>query len=85
MTTTTAPQHKSFTRVVPHKYFMEMIKEARRVDYSVEGEARNFYQVKDNETGDKVFTGIKHSSGKWIATFSTLYWQEPWDNKEGLA
>ena len=61
---------------------MEMINEARRVDYSVEGEARNFYQVKDNETGDKVFTGIKHSSGKWIATFFTLYWQEPWDNKE---
>ena len=82
MTTTTAPQHKSFTRIVPHKIFMDMIKEARRVDYSVEGEAKNFYQVKDNETGDKVFAGIRHPSGKWIATFFTLYWQEPWDNKE---
>ena len=61
---------------------MDMIKEARRVDYSVEGEAKNFYQVKDNETGEKVFAGIQHPSGKWIATFFTLYWQEPWDTKE---
>ena len=61
---------------------MDMIKEARRVDYSVEGEAKNFYQVKDNETGEKVFAGIQHPSGKWIATFFTLYWQEPWDMKE---
>ena len=55
---------------------MEMIKEARRVKYIVEGERGDFYQVKDNETGDNVFSGIKHSSGGWLATFSTLYWQE---------
>jgi len=82
MTTTTAPQHKSFTRVVPHKYFMEMIKEARRVKYIVKKEGGFIYDVRDDETGEKVFTGIRHSSGKWIATFSALYWQEPWDNKE---
>lgn len=76
---------KSFTRVVSHKYFMEMIKEARRVKYIVKKEGGFIYDVRDDETGEKVFTGIKHSSGKWIATFSTLYWQEPWDNKEGLA
>ena len=73
MTTT----HKQFARVVPHKYFMELIKEARRVKYNVEGERGDFYQVKDDETGDKVFTGIRHSSGGWLATFSTLYWKEP--------
>ena len=75
--TTTTPTRKQFARIVPHKYFMSLIKEARRVDYSVEGEAKNFYQVKDNETGEKVFAGIRHSSGGWLATFSTLYWQEP--------
>ena len=44
---------------------------------NVEGERGDFYQVKDDETGDKVFTGIRHSSGGWLATFSTLYWKEP--------
>ena len=74
---TATPINNSFTRVVPHKYFMELVKEARRVDYCVEGEGKNFYQVKDNETGDKVFFGMRHSSGQWVASFSTLYWQEP--------
>ena len=67
---------KQFVRIVSHKYFMDLVKEARRVDYVVEGE-KGFYQIKDNETGALVFSGMKHSSGKWITTFSTLYWQEP--------
>ena len=74
---TTEPQRKQFARVVPHKYFMELVKEARRVKYDVKGERGNIYEVKDNETGDKVFSGIRHSSGGWLAMFSTLYWQEP--------
>ena len=71
------PTRKQFARVVPHKYFMDLIKEAHRVNYIVEGEAKDFYQVKDDETNDNVFSGIRHSSGGWLATFSTLYWQEP--------
>ena len=77
MTTTTAPQHKSFTRLVSHKYFMDLIKEARRVKYIVKKEFDDVYDVRDDETGDKVFFGMKHSSGQWIASFSTLYWEEP--------
>jgi len=77
MTTTEQSKRKQFARVVPHKAFMEMIKEARRVKYNVEGEAKDFYQIKDDETGDLVFSGIRHSSGGWLSTFSTLYWQEP--------
>ena len=69
--------HKSFTRVVPHKHFMELIKEARRVKYNVEGEKGDFYMVRDGQSGSKVFSGIRHSSGGWLANFSTLYWQEP--------
>ena len=67
----------TFTRIVNQQYFMELIKEARRVKYDVEGERGDFYMVRDNETGDKVFSGIKHNSGKWLANFSTLYWEEP--------
>ena len=78
MTATSAtPQHKSFTRVVSHKYFMDLIKEARRVKYIIKQEGQHLYDVRDDETGDKVFFGMKHSSGKWIASFSTAYWQEP--------
>ena len=70
--TTTEPRRKSFVRVLPHKSFMEYIKEARRVKYIVEGEKGDFYQVKDNETGDLVFSGIKHSSGGWLTFSNTL-------------
>jgi len=69
--------NKSFTRVVTHKYFMELVKEARRVKYIVKKEGDFCYDVRDDETADKVFFGMKHSSGQWLATFSTLYWQEP--------
>ena len=68
---------QSFTRVVTQQYFMELIKEAQRVKYDVRGEREEFYMVRDNETGSKVFSGIKHSSGQWLANFSTLYWEEP--------
>jgi hypothetical protein len=67
---------KIFVRIVSHKYFMNLINEAIRVDYIVEGE-QGHYQVKDPATGEQVFNGIKHTSGKWITSFSTLYWQEP--------
>lgn len=74
---TTTSINNSFTRVVPHKYFMELIKEARRVKYIVKKEGGFAYDVRDDETGDKVFFGMRHSSGQWVASFSTQYWQEP--------
>jgi hypothetical protein len=77
MTTTDNKEGKIFARVIPHKAFMEMIKEARRVKYIVEGEPKDHYVVKDDETGDTVFSGIRHSSGGWLGAFSSLYWQEP--------
>jgi hypothetical protein len=73
MTTT----RKQFVRIVEHPYFMSLIKEARRVKYIVKKSENFFYKVTDDETGDEVFTGMRHSSGKWVTTFSTLYWQEP--------
>lgn len=68
---------KSFTRIVSHKYFMNLIKEARRVKYIVKQDGREVYDVRDDETGEVVFFGIKQSPSRWIASFSTLYWQEP--------
>ena len=56
---------------------MSLVKEARRVKYIVKQEGQQMYDVRDDETGDKVFFGMKHPSGKWIASFSTAYWVEP--------
>ena len=56
---------------------MELIKEARRVKYIVKQDGREVYDVRDDETGEVVFFGIKQSPSRWIASFSTLYWQEP--------
>jgi hypothetical protein len=56
---------------------MDLVKEARRVKYIIKQEGQHLYDVRDDETGEKVFFGMKHSSGKWIASFSTAYWQEP--------
>ena len=67
---------EQFVRIVSRKYFMELVKEAVRVGYILEGE-KDFFQIRDDETGDLVFAGLKHPSGNWIATFSTVYWQEP--------
>lgn len=74
---TQTPTRKLFTRIVDHSYFMSLIKEARKVKYLVKKDENFFYKVTDDETGDEVFSGMRHSSGKWIANFSTLYWQEP--------
>ena len=56
---------------------MDLVKEARRVKYIVKQEDQHLYDVRDDETGDKVFFGMKHASGKWITSFSTLYFEEP--------
>jgi hypothetical protein len=71
-----SPSPKRFTKLLEPKYFMGLIKEARRVKYQVVGKPKDFYEVRDNETQDLVFKGM-FQGRFWIATFSTLYWQEP--------
>ena len=68
---------KSFTRIVTEQYFKDMVKEAKRVKYIVEGKMNELVIVKDDETGEKVFSGMMHSSGKYIANFNTQYWEYP--------
>ena len=65
-----------FARVVTHKYFMDLIKEARRVKYEVLKDS-GVYEVKDDETGEMVLWGIKHSKNAWLTRFNKKYWQEP--------
>ena len=71
-----SPTIKRFTKLLEPKYFMDLIKEARRVKYQVVGKPKDFYEVRDEETNDLIFKGI-FQGRFWIATFSTLYWQEP--------
>ena len=68
---------KTFTKLVTHKEFKSLIKEARQVDYIVEGEENDFYQVKDDQTNALVFRGIKTNTNMWLTTFSTAYWKTP--------
>lgn len=71
------PTHKQFVRVVDNPYFQSLIQEARRVGYQVQGEPGDYYQVREEEMGEEVFTGYRHYSGGWLTLFSTQYWQEP--------
>jgi len=68
--------NKTFTRLLDHKHFMSLIKEAKRVKYDVKGTAKDFFEVRDDHSGKLVFRGFFQGTF-WISTFSTLYWQEP--------
>lgn len=76
MATTPERNDNIFVRMCNHKYFMSLIKEARRVKYIVEGRPKDFYTVTDNETNDTVLQGMFNGS-VWLTTFSKTYWQEP--------
>ena len=61
--------------MIGHKYFMSLIKEARRVKYLVEGEPKDMYTVRDDSNNAIVFTGM-YNGVCWITLFSKAYWQE---------
>jgi len=58
------------------KTVKQYLKEARRVGYIIEKDDMSF-TVKDDETNDLVFKGIRMNQTFYAVTFSALYWQEP--------
>ena len=61
----------------------DYLKEARRVKYIIEKDDMSFV-VKDDETNEMVFKGIRLNRSFYAVTFSTLYWQEP-DRGDGYS
>jgi len=74
----TPTQIKSFVRVITSAHFKSLVKEARRVKYIVKGRADDLVIVKDDETGEEVFSGMPNSTGEhYVTSFNTQYWQYP--------
>jgi hypothetical protein len=89
MNTTTienAPARTSFTRLCATTFVKGLVKEAKRVKYTVNVLRDNDfgngpiwgYEVFDPENGDAlVFKSICVRPNMWGTTFSKVYWVEP--------
>ena len=75
--TLTAKPRTQFSNRIPHTIFKDLLKEAKRVGYVREGKMNELITIKDDETSEMVFRGLKMDSQNWLVTFSTKYWQEP--------
>ena len=85
-TTVNTTERSSFTRIINTEYVKELVKEAKRVKYSVEtfkdsdtGKGRVWgYEVRDTDHDNSlVFKVILLRANGWAGTFSKVYWQEP--------
>jgi hypothetical protein len=75
--TLTAKPKTQFSKVITHPFFKDLLKEAKRVGYVREGKMNDFITIKDDESGEMVFRGLKMNKVNWMVTFSLKYWQEP--------
>ncbi len=73
----TAKPRTQFSKLVAHSSFKDLLKEAKRVGYIQEGKMNDFITIKDDETNEMVFRGLKMNKMNWMVTFSLKYWQEP--------
>ena len=80
-TTSTAPVRSSFIRLIDTKYVKNLVKEAKRVEYTVNvlrSSAIYGYEVYDpTHDNSVVFKAMLVRPNYWAATFSKVYWQEP--------
>jgi hypothetical protein len=67
---------ETFIKLVSPKYVSSLLKEAKRVKYLIEKDDMSF-TVKDDETHDLVFKGIRMNRTFYAVTFSKSYWVEP--------
>jgi hypothetical protein len=73
----------TFTKLMAPKTVTEYLKEAKRVGYIIEKDDMSF-TVKDDETNDLVFKGIRMNRTFYGVTFSKEYWQCP-DRGDGYS
>jgi len=67
---------ETFIKLCSPKYVQSLLREAKRVKYLIEKDDMSF-TVKDDETNDLVFKGIRMNRTVYAVTFSKMYWVEP--------
>jgi hypothetical protein len=68
----------TFTRIGVKAQVTALVKEARRVKYTVTTNGGFFYEVRDPENANAlVFKSVALMPGRWVTTYSLAYWQEP--------
>ena len=67
---------ETFIKLVSPKNVSSLLKEAKKVKYLIEKDDMSF-TVKDDETNDLVFKGIRMNRTFYAVTFSKSYWVEP--------
>jgi hypothetical protein len=74
--TTTVRQ--TFLKVCSTSYIKGLVKEAKRVKYTVNHDAGYWYEVLDPDHANAlVFKAVHIKPNMWATTFSKVYWQEP--------
>ena len=66
----------TFIKLMTPKTVTAYLKEAKRVGYPIIKDHMSFV-VKDDETNDLVFKGIRMNRTFYAVTFSKMYWVEP--------
>jgi hypothetical protein len=69
----------TFLKLMSPDKVRELVKEAKRVKYTVEGKlSESFLEVTDPDYANvMVFRGVEVRRGVWSVSFSKLYWQSP--------
>ena len=67
---------ETFIKLMAPKTVKEYLKEAHKVGYLIEKDDMSFV-VKDDETNEMVFKGIRVNRSFYGVTFSKKYWVEP--------
>jgi len=76
------PPRSTFIRFLDTKYVKSLVKEAKRVKYTVnisrDGDNVYLYEVFDpSHSNSIVFKAVAIRPNYWATTFSKVYWQEP--------
>ena len=67
---------ETFIKMCSPSFVKDLLKEAKRVKYLIEKDDMSFI-VRDDETNDLVFKGIRMNRSFYAVNFSKKYWVEP--------
>jgi hypothetical protein len=67
---------ETFIKLCAPSFVKDLLKEAKRVKYLIEKDDMSFI-VRDDETNDLVFKGIRMNRTFYAVNFSKKYWVEP--------
>jgi hypothetical protein len=67
---------ETFIKLCSPVFIKDLLREAKRVKYLIEKDDMSFV-VRDDETNDMVFKGIRVSRSFYAVNFSKKYWTEP--------